>query len=117
MKHALALIFSLLLILGPAVSPQAAAVRSADGHCDMKAAAKCVRCACCLESDDATAPSSRRDAVPVSESNPRWQAAASLLSVLPTLQLDALPASTTFRLSFPPPQAVPLYRRYCLLLI
>jgi hypothetical protein len=116
MKHAFALLFSLLLMLGPVVSPQAGAAAPDDGHCSMSAAAKCVRCACCIESDNTTA-TPKQEAVPAPESMPRWQLVASLLSVLPAVQLDALPASASVRLSLPSPQSVPLYQQHCLLLI
>jgi hypothetical protein len=116
MKHLVALFFSLALILGAAVSPQAGSAASSDTHCSMTAAAGCSRCSCCIESGgNAAIPV--RDGLPAPDSTVRWHVIASLLPVFQPVPLDSLPTSNTVSIPLPSPQSVPLYQRHCLLLI
>ena len=116
MKHAVAIIFSLLLILGDGLFPRstAAGVATVAEHaCGM---AEKMACACCA------APASG-PTVPLNESSPvqsgseRLQVPDGALNVLceqsPDCSLTASPA----RFAPLPFQQVPLFLRHCLLLI
>lgn len=119
MKHAVAIFFSLLLILGAGVfaRPASASVVSPREHaCGMAEKTGCVRCACCV----APAGSS---STPVRESSPapagseRLQIPASALTVLYELPSDGSHSSARAQSAPFISQPVPLFLRHCLLLI
>ncbi len=120
MKHAVALIFSLLLILGDGVFARpagAAASNPADHGCGMEAAKGCARCACCV------APS-RGTSAPVRETGPapsghqRLPLPAGAFLVLLELSPDGSSSASAVALSAPlRPPPVPLFLRHRLLII
>ncbi len=119
MKHAVAMFFSLLLILGDGVfsRPVSASVASPREHaCGMAEKTGCVQCACCV------APAGN-SSTPVRESSPapagseRLQIPASALTVLYELPSDGSHSSARAQSANLIPQPVPLFLRHCLLLI
>lgn len=119
MKHAVAIIFSLLLILGDGVFSRpasASGASSGDHTCGMAEKAACARCACCV------APSGS-NSTPVRESSPapsgseRLQIPASALTVLYELPSDGSHPSALAQSAPFISQPVPLFLRHCLLLI
>lgn len=119
MKHAVALVVSLLLILGDGVFPRSAVARLADAAehaCGMAEQATCTRCACCVA--PANGPT-----VPLTESSPaqsgseRLQLPAGALYVLYELSPDCSLIASPARFAPLPFQPVPLFQRHCLLLI
>lgn len=119
MKHAVAIIFSLLLIMGDGVFSRSAVASIADAAehaCGMAEKAACTRCACCV------APTNR-PAVPLNESSPaqtgneRLQLPVGALNVLYELSPDCSLVANPARFAPLPFQPVPLFQRHCLLLI
>ena len=119
MKHAVAIIFSLLLMLGDGVFSRPVSASGAprgDHACGMAEKAACARCACCV------APAGG-SSTPVRESSPapsgseRLQIPAGALNVLYELSPDS-PCPARSALNAPSSsQPVPLFLRHCLLLI
>lgn len=119
MKHAVAIVFSLLLILGDGVFSRSATARVAalaEHDCGMAEKVACARCACCVA--PANGPT-----VPLNESGPapsgseRLQLPAGALNVLYELSPDCSLLAAPARFAPLPFQPVPLFQRHCLLLI
>lgn len=119
MKHAVTIIFSLLLVLGDGVfarSVPASASPSGDHACGMSEKKPCARCACCVAPADSRS-TPVRESSPAPSGNERLQIPASALTVLYELSPDS-PSPARSALNAPSSsQPVPLFLRHCLLLI
>ena len=119
MKHAVAIIFSLLLILGDGVFSRpasASGASSGDHTCGMAEKAACARCACCVAPTGSNS-TPVRESCPAPSGSERLQIPASALAVLYELSPDS-PCPARSAMAEPSSrQPVPLFLRHCLLLI
>ncbi len=119
MKHAVAIVFSLLLILGDGVFSRPASASGTpprDHACGMVEKAACARCACCV-APTGSSPTPVRESSPAPSGSERLQIPASALAVLYELSPDS-PCPARSAMTEPSfPQPVALFLRHCLLLI
>ncbi len=115
MNHAVAILFSLLLMLGDGVFSRPVSA-AGDHACGMSGKAACARCACCVAPTSSSA-TPVRESSPAPSGNERLQIPASALTVLYELSPDS-PCLSRSALTEPSSsQPVPLFLRHCLLLI